>query len=75
MSLLSPRPSIEAAFKIKPVPEYRGSDVALFGKHLWDLLCRGNDLQRLYVSATSNRHALSHGLSAVSFWAVLDEQV
>ncbi|KAF7338543.1 Peroxisomal biogenesis factor 6 [Mycena venus] len=74
MSLLNPRPSIEALFKTKTAPEYRGLDVALVGRHLWSLLCPANDSQQLYVSATSNRHAAGHGLSAVSFCAVLDEE-
>ncbi|KAJ7684814.1 AAA-domain-containing protein [Mycena polygramma] len=74
MSLLSPGPAIDAAFKVKPIPEYRGSDVALFGRALWDLLCAGHDSQQLCVSATSNSHAPASRLSAISFWAVLDEQ-
>ncbi|KAJ7849118.1 AAA-domain-containing protein [Mycena olivaceomarginata] len=74
MSLLNPRPSLEAPFKLKPAPEYCGLDVATIGTHLWGLLCPENDAKKLYVSATSNRHTASHGLSAVSFWAVLDDQ-
>ncbi|KAF7359478.1 Peroxisomal biogenesis factor 6 [Mycena sanguinolenta] len=73
MSLLSPRPSVETQFEFKSAPEHRGSDVALVGKHLWGLLCPENDSQQLYLSA-SNHHTASHGLSAVSFRAVLDEQ-
>ncbi|KAJ7043376.1 AAA-domain-containing protein [Mycena alexandri] len=74
MGLLNPRPSVETAFKINPVPQYRGSDVALLGKHLWSLLCPElNDSQRVYVSATS-RQGTSHGLFSVAFWAALGEQ-
>ncbi|KAJ7081534.1 hypothetical protein C8R43DRAFT_339470 [Mycena crocata] len=74
MSLLNPRLSLETAFKIKSAPEFCGSEVALLGKSLWNLLSPGDDSHRLYVSATSNRHGTSHDLRAVSFWAVLDEQ-
>ncbi|KAJ7231442.1 P-loop containing nucleoside triphosphate hydrolase protein [Mycena haematopus] len=74
MSLFNPRPPVEALFKFKSAPEHRGSDVALVGKHLWGLLCPGNTSPQLYVSATSNHHTASRGLSAVSFRAVFDEQ-
>ncbi|KAJ6500326.1 AAA-domain-containing protein [Mycena sanguinolenta] len=74
MSLLNPRRSVETQFKFKSAPDHLGSDVALVGKHLWGLLCPGNDFQQLCVSASSNHHTASHRLSAVSFWAVLDEQ-
>ncbi|KAJ7734916.1 AAA-domain-containing protein [Mycena maculata] len=75
MSLLDPRPSVETVFKIKPTPEYRGSDVALLGTRLWNSLSPENDSERLYVSATSNRHhGPGHDLRAISFWAVPDEQ-
>ncbi|KAJ7435381.1 AAA-domain-containing protein [Mycena galericulata] len=69
MSLLNSQPAVESAFKTKTTPEYRGSDVALLGSRLCNLLSAGNDFRRLYVSATSNR-----GGHAVSFWAVPDEQ-
>ncbi|KAJ7771890.1 AAA-domain-containing protein [Mycena metata] len=71
--MLNPRPSVETAFKIQPA-EYRASDVALLGKHLWSLLCPElNESQRVYVSATS-RQGTSHGLFSVAFWAALGEQ-
>ncbi|KAJ7746664.1 P-loop containing nucleoside triphosphate hydrolase protein [Mycena metata] len=71
--MLNPRPSVETSFKIKPA-EYRASDVALLGKHLWSLLCPElNESQRVYVSATS-RQGTSHGLFSVAFWAALGEQ-
>lgn len=74
MSFLNAQHSVETPFKIEATPEYRGSDIALLGSRLCNLLSPGNNSQRLYVSATSRHPGTGHGLGAVSFWAIPDEQ-
>ncbi|KAJ7067729.1 AAA-domain-containing protein [Mycena belliarum] len=67
MSLLSARLAVETAFRPKAASDYRGSDTALLGRRLWQLLSPSSDTQRLYVSATC-----SSQVPGVTFWAVLD---
>ncbi|KAK7023801.1 peroxisomal biogenesis factor 6, partial [Favolaschia claudopus] len=68
MSLLSPRPSVEA------IVQTTHSDIAFLGQRLWDKLSSDSHAQRIYLSATSNQHYASTGLSTISFCAQLDEK-